>query len=147
VEAHVAELSASASSRPAAERPPTEAPAAPDKRDPKAEYEREIAAQRQALQEHDREVLDENWARAQSGAMRDQLSSITPLNQHFQVANVDCRSKTCIVQLVSATPDDALEYRGDIHHALPMGCHGMSSSLEPPTAPGPYKTTLIYTCR
>ncbi|HKO50671.1 MAG TPA: hypothetical protein VJV79_23285 [Polyangiaceae bacterium] len=145
LETRVAELAVSGNSRPAEEPPLAQEPA--PRPEPEARYARDIALEQQALQEHRREALDENWARAQSGSMRDQFAALTSINQHFQVADVDCRSKTCIVQLVYPTPDEALERRDDLRQMLVMGCHGMSSALAPPTAPGPYKSTLVYTCR
>jgi len=134
-----------------AAKPPAERAAASDD-DPRAkdladQYQRSLEALEQTLRQHDAEPIDGSWAPAQAASMRTELTALTPTEHAFKVEGVDCRDKTCVAELLYDTPDDALEGRGAIREARLKGCHGMESTLAPPTAPGPYRTRLIYDCR
>jgi hypothetical protein len=116
-------------------------------RDIEEQYREELAILERNLQQHASEAVDATWAPGQSASIRDELTAIVPKEHAFKVDDIDCRSRTCVAQLVYDTPDDALQGRAAIHDALVNGCHGISATLTPPTSPGPYRTSLIYTCR
>jgi hypothetical protein len=102
---------------------------------------------RQELTSHATEPFDATWAPELSKSIHDELVAIVPAEHGFKVDNVDCRSKTCVADLVYDTPDDALEGRGVLGQAHVEGCHGFRATLEPPTSAGPYHTSIVYTCR
>jgi hypothetical protein len=126
----------------------------PEAREPNArheelaqQYQKGLALLEESLRQHADEAFDTPWAPAQAESMRGQLAAIAPREHAFEVEAVDCRSKTCVADLLYPTPDDALEGRGAVQDAFVTGCSGMVSVLEPPAGPGPYRTKLLYTCR
>jgi hypothetical protein len=111
-----------------------------------AQYGQELLHQSEVIAEHEREQRDESWAPQQSRTITELFA---PAEQaaSLRVKNVDCRSKTCVATLTYPTPDDALTGHALLAQATVAGCHGLSSTLAPPTSAGSYDVGLVYYCR
>jgi hypothetical protein len=145
VEARVAGLEATS---PALQ--PQAAPSSPatDRaRELEEHYQADLTLLRQELTSHATEPFDATWAPELTQSIHDELVAIVPAEHGFKVDNVDCRSKTCVADLVYDSPDDALAGRGMLGQAHVEGCRGFRATLEPPTSAATYRTSIIYTCR
>lgn len=110
-------------------------------------HRKDLAYQEQSLSRHQQEPRDEAWAGKQTEVVMQAFKGATAAEHPMRIGRVDCRSATCVAELIYPTPDDAAEDRGILRRAQVTGCHGMSSALAPPTGPGEYTTTVIYYCR
>jgi hypothetical protein len=110
-------------------------------------YQRDLDHQAQKLNEHASEARDDTWAAAQAAEFTQALAPLV-VPGVSSLKDVDCRSKSCVVQMTYASPAKALERRGDwIAQPQVKGCRGYSSALEPPTSDGPYDMVFVYNCR
>lgn len=111
-----------------------------------AQYEAELAFREDALAKHAGEANDAAWAGPLSASMRDSLTN--GFDGVARTTSVDCRSQTCIATLTFPTPSDALiSLRQSSAKLSVQGCTSVAAVPTPPTSPGPYDLTVIYTCR
>jgi hypothetical protein len=110
-------------------------------------FERDLAIQDQKLSDHAREARDDVWAIAQTAEFTHALAPLI-VPGVSSLKDVDCRSKSCVVQVTYESPSEAIARRGDWNgRAAVKGCNGYSSALQPPTSNGPYDVVFIYNCR
>lgn len=111
------------------------------------QYRQDLDTQNKKLRDHEQEPFDRAWSRSQSEVITQAFSGAVGKQQLLRVGRVDCRTNTCIAELVYQSPDDALADRSLLTQTVVAGCHGLSSALTPPTSAGEYTTTVIYDCR
>lgn len=111
------------------------------------QYRKDLEIQEEKLGSHAREPIDPTWARTQSEVVTRTLEEAVSPQYPMRVESVDCRSATCVAQLVYNSPDDALADRDVLTRKFVTGCRGLSSALTPPTGPGEYTTSVVYNCR
>lgn len=157
VEARLGTLESTAAARPSPSQEPLprQEPPTRDDSDWKAvrqaetdeQYRQDLETQNQKLRDHEQEPFDKAWSRSQSEVITQAFGGAVGKQQLIRVGRVDCRTNTCIAELVYRSPDDALADRSLLTQTVVAGCHGLSSALTPPTGPGEYTTTVIYDCR
>jgi hypothetical protein len=109
------------------------------------QYQKELASSARALDDHNREIVDVNWARAQESRFSATLSS---LELPAQLKRADCRNTTCAVTLTYLTPTLALSsLANDGRQMAVPGCRGFIATPAPPLGAGPYDLTVLYNCR
>jgi hypothetical protein len=110
------------------------------------QYVRELAALDTRLAQHASEPVDPGWARGEATVLEKGFAASAGAGTRT-VAGVDCRSRTCVVHLRFASPDDAVEQTRQISSVYVDGCNGIITTLPPPTGTGPYEVPVFYTCR
>jgi hypothetical protein len=111
------------------------------------QYRLDLEIQNKKLHDHNQEAVDNGWSRSQGEAIAHTFAAAIDAEHPLRVGRVDCRTTTCVAELVYRSPDDALADRSVLTRTAVAGCHGLSSALTPPTGPGEYTTTVIYDCR
>jgi len=111
------------------------------------DYEARVVKQAQLVAEHSAEPYDGGWASGQQQVIEQAFASLLTTNDRVHRVTVDCRSKTCVARVKYATPDDALDAHSQLLQVTAPGCHGISSTLQPPLSAGEYEATSIYFCR
>lgn len=112
-----------------------------------AEYEARVVKQAQLVAEHSSETYDGGWANQQQQAIEQAFAPLLAANDTVRRVDVDCRSKTCVARVRYATPDDAVDAHSQLLRVAAPGCHGITSTLQPPLSAGEYEATSIYFCR
>jgi hypothetical protein len=112
-----------------------------------AAYEANVLEQQKAVTEHNQEPIDATWASAEQQTIESALQPLLSANDSMRRVNVDCRSKTCVTRVTYASPDDALEQHSQLLRVVGKGCHGVSSTLQPPLSAGAYEAISIHYCR
>jgi hypothetical protein len=133
---------------PSAPAPPATGPARgePDEKERgrQEHYAQELEYRENELASHDSESVDGAWAHGETATIRQTLSAG---ERSFVVKSVDCRTRTCVAELTYPTPSEAVNGQASLATSIPAGCHGMLSTLTPPTDAGPYDATVVYYCR
>jgi hypothetical protein len=121
-------------------------PSAPDDKERGREehYAQELEHRENELAGHDSESVDRAWADGEATTIR---QALVAGERSFVVKSVDCRTKTCVAQLTYPSPTDAVAGQAALATVGPAGCHGMFSTLTPPTSEGSYDATVVYYCR
>jgi hypothetical protein len=110
------------------------------------QYVRELGALDARLAQHASEPLDPGWAKGEATILEKGFAASAGAGRR-SVVGVDCRSRTCVVRLRFASPDDAVEQTRQISSVYVEGCNGLITTLPPPTGTGPYEVPVFYTCR
>jgi hypothetical protein len=126
--------------------PPSAARTEPDdkERGQKEHYAQELEHRENELASHDHEGVDRGWADGAAATIRQALAAG---ERSFVVKSVDCRTKTCVAELTYPSPTEAVAGQAALASVGPAGCHGMFSTLTPPTSEGAYDATVVYYCR
>jgi hypothetical protein len=97
------------------------------------------------VSDHEQEELDPGWAPMVTEKLGRAFEPAASTGK-AKVKDLDCRSKTCVARLTFATPMDALQYLASGEPKLNgPGFGGMTSTPEPPTGPGAYDLTIVFT--
>jgi hypothetical protein len=130
---------------------PPAAPATPPRNQPddkagerEQHYAQELDHRENELANHDNESVDRAWADGEAETIRHALAAG---ERSFAVKSVDCRTKTCVAELTYSSPSEAVAGQATLASVGPRGCHGMLSTLTPPSSEGAYDATVIYYCR
>jgi hypothetical protein len=99
------------------------------------------------LRQHAREPVDSTWATAANAEISRTLGENVDAKYPFEVVSVDCRTQTCVAQVRYRTPDDAVSNQQELLRIHPASCHGLRTTLVPPTSASNYETPVIYYCR
>ncbi len=109
-------------------------------------YVRDLGVLEKKLTEHRQEARDPEWARGEEATLTKGFAA-RPDAAKRTVTSVECRSRTCVVNLRFASPDDAVEQMREVSSVYVEGCSGIITTLPPPTGPGAYEAAILYTCR
>lgn len=144
VERDVAMLNAAASNeKHAASDARDTSPVAERERDRAEAYEQDLDARETMLIAHDEEPIDNEWAETQSESARTIFEPTIRANK-AALKGVDCRSKTCTVEVVFSNPAEGLAFMHSTDVPALPGMHGMSVTATPPDNAGAYALTMVY---
>ncbi|MEQ9499925.1 MAG: hypothetical protein RIT81_23815 [Deltaproteobacteria bacterium] len=98
-----------------------------------------------ALHRHAETPFEASWAEPAAAGLREELGRIAE-DRAFTVAEVDCRSRSCVVTLDWPTYDGVMEDAGAVLHRTTLPCANEAFVPPPDDPAAPYRTEILFDC-
>jgi hypothetical protein len=110
----------------------------------RAEY---VASQQKLIAEHRQEATDPQWATSTKRAFEEDLARAKAQGTTFELAELDCRTTSCVLTAAWNTREEALsQYEYLFHYPTRASCARQVLVSEEANAAGKFEASIVYDC-
>lgn len=106
-----------------------------------------VASQQKLIGDHRQEATDPQWATSTKRSLEEDLARAKAQGTTFELAELDCRTTSCVLTAAWSTREEALsQYEYLFHYPTRANCARQALVSEEANAAGKFEASIVYDC-